>query len=66
MAKHKMVQVFNVSWFGVGATEAATLMCISRDHANRIVDQLRQDFAAYPGHDPNICIDRTETKEMAA
>jgi len=56
------IQVFIVSWFPVYAKEAATIQCISRDSAERIVGELRQSFAAYPHHDALIHVDRTERR----
>jgi hypothetical protein len=61
--KVKTVQVFIVSWFPPSAREAATIQCISRDSAKRIVAELKQSFTAYPGHDPLIHVDRTEVPE---
>jgi hypothetical protein len=64
MAKRrKMVQVFMVSWFPIYAKTAATIQCISRDHAQRTVDTLKESFKAYPDYDPLIQIDRTEVRE---
>jgi hypothetical protein len=56
------LQVFIVSWFPIYAQEAATIQCISRDSAQRIVADLTASFAAYPGHDPLIHVDRTEVR----
>lgn len=61
----KTIQVFIVSWFGVGADEAASLMCLSRDQANRTVETLKRDFAAFPRHDPLIHVDREERRALA-
>lgn len=58
----RTVQVFIVSWFPIYAKDAATIQCISRESANRIVGELRDSFAAYPDHDPLIHIDRTEVR----
>lgn len=57
-----MVQVFIVSWFPIYAKEAATIQCISRDSAQRIVGELEASFAAYPDHKPLIHVDRTEVR----
>ena len=56
------IQVFIVSWFPVGATEACTMTCLTRDYANARVAELRRDFAPYPGHNPLIHIERSEEK----
>src|SRR3954452_21794642 len=40
-------------------SEAMTITCILRDHANRVVADLERDFARYR-HDPLIHVDRTE------
>ncbi len=56
------IQVFIVSWFPIYAREAATIQCISRERAELIVGELRESFAAYPGHDPLIHVDRTEVE----
>lgn len=65
MAKRKgrIVQVFIVSWFPIGTKEAATIMCISRDHATRTVGELETSFGHFPEHNPMIHVDRTEVLE---
>lgn len=60
--KLPMIQVFTVSWFPINTIEAMTLTCLSRVYAARIVDELTRDFAAYPGHDPLIHVDRNEVR----
>ena len=60
--RHPTIQVFIVSWFPIYAKEAATMMHLSRERAAATVASLTQDFAAYPGHDPLIHVDRTEVK----
>lgn len=60
--KKRTVQVFIVSWFPIYAKEAATMQCVSRASAERIVSELRESFASYPDHDPLIHVDRTEVE----
>lgn len=56
------IQVFIVSWFPIGATEACTMTCLTRAYANDRVAELQRDFAPYPNHDPLIQIDRSEER----
>jgi hypothetical protein len=63
--RRSTIQVFIVSWFPIYAKEAATIQCISRESAERIVGELRESFTAYPAHDPLIHVDRTEARVTA-
>jgi hypothetical protein len=56
----KTVQVFIVSWFPMYEKEAATIQCVSRESAGRVVGDLQESFARYPGYDPLVHVDRTE------
>ena len=63
--KMNTTQVFIVSWFPIYAQEAATIQCISRESANRIVGELQESFSRYPDHKPVIHVDRTEVRTGA-
>lgn len=60
--KKNTIQVFIVSWFPIYAKEAATILCLSQEHAKRVVGELTQSFAGWPSHDPLIQVDRQERR----
>jgi hypothetical protein len=60
--KTTTIPTFIVSWFPISTTEALTITCLTRDHANRISEELRASFAPWPDHDPLIHIDRAEER----
>jgi hypothetical protein len=57
-----LIPVFIVSWFPIGAKEAATIMCLSRDSANDRMREIAKSFEPYFGYDPIIRIDREERR----
>lgn len=60
MTRKRTVQVFIVSWFPMYATVAATIMCLSRERAQRVVGELEESFKPWPDYNPAIHVDRTE------